>query len=103
MMIIKSLNELIEKSLDRAGCYAQKAVQWKETYPTVSRALYEASLDEMGHMNRFHDEVVKLIQDYQSEHGKPPEAMQALYDYLHEKHIETAAEIKGTQSMYKGS
>lgn len=103
MLIIKSVNELIEKSLDRASCYAQKAMQWKETYPSVSRALYEASLDEMDHMTRFHDEVVKIIQTYQEKHGKPPEAMQALYDYLHEKHIAEAAEVKGLQSMYKGS
>lgn len=103
MLVIKVINELIEKPLENADCYIQKAVKYKEDHPALSRVLYEASLDEMTHVTRLHDEVVKLIQDYQDKHGKPPEAMQAVYDYLHDKHIAYAAEVKGAQSLYKGS
>lgn len=103
MTVIKSINDLIEKSMKNADCCIPKAIKWKDTYPTLARALYEASLDEMTHVSRLHDEVVKIIQDYNEKHGKPPEVMQAVYDYLHEKHIEYAAEIKGLQGMYKAA
>lgn len=103
MLVIKNVTELIEKSLDKADCYIQKAIKWKAQYPTLSRVLYEASIDAMMHVTKLHEEVAKLIQEYQEKHGKPPEAMMAVYDYLHEKHIEHAAEIKGLQAMYKAS
>lgn len=103
MMVIKEVNELIEEALEKADCYIQKSIKRKEDYPTLSRALYESSLEEMSQVTRLHEEVVKLIKAYNENHGKPPEVMQAVYDYLHEKHIAYAAEIKGLQAMYKGS
>lgn len=103
MTIIKNVNELIEKSLASSSCYIQKSLKWKDEYPSLARTLYEASLDEMSHMNKLHEEIVRLIQSYRDKHGDPPEAMQAVYDYLHEKHIECAAEIRGLQNMYKES
>ena len=36
------------------------------------------------------------------EHGEPPAGMMTLYDYLHEKHIAKATQIKIKQAMYKG-
>lgn len=103
MRVIKQMADLIEKSLDAADCYIQKSIKWKADHPALSRALYEASLDEMDNVTRFHDEIAKLIQEYRAKNGEPPEAMKAVYDYLHEKHISRASGIKGLQTMYKGS
>ena len=35
------------------------------------------------------------------EHGEPPKDMMVLWDYLHEKHIETATRIRVKQGIYK--
>ena len=54
-------------------------------------------------MTILHNEVVRLIEKHRKEHGEPPPAMQAVYDYLHEKQIEKAQEAKNFQAMYKNN
>ena len=56
--------------------------------------------EEMKHMQILHNQVTKLIENYRKEHGDPPAAMLALYDYVHEKMIEHAKEVKVMQQMY---
>lgn len=51
-------------------------------------------------MNLLHAQVVKLIDIYKKTKGEPPAAMQAVYDYLHEKYIEEVKEVKTMQQMY---
>lgn len=52
-------------------------------------------------MSMLHAEVESVIQKYRQEHGEPPEKMQAIYDYLHEKQIERAAEVRTMQGMFR--
>lgn len=58
------------------------------------------SAEEMKHMQMLHNQVVKIIENYRKEKGEPPAAMLAVYDYLHEKFIEDAKEVKMMQQMY---
>ena len=55
----------------------------------------------MRHMTLLHGEVAGVIQKYRQEHGEPPAEMKAIYDYLHEKQIKKAAEVKRLQEMYR--
>ena len=77
------------------------AIARKDDYPSLSKVLYDISLDEMHHADLLHGEVVKMIDDYRRTKGEPPEAMMAVYEYLHEKHIELAARIRVLQAEYK--
>ena len=101
MEIIKKLSKMIEEETQDAEHYAKCALKYKDEYPSLSRLFFTLSQEEMDHMNRLHGASVEIINKYRDEHGEPPAAMQAVYDYLHEKQIEEAKEVKHYQDMYK--
>ena len=102
MKIIKEISEMIVDELEGAEEYVEHALRCKENHPALARVFYEISLQEMNHVNMLHTEVAKIIEHHRKEHGEPPAAMMAVYDYLHEKHIKKAAEIKVLQAHYRG-
>lgn len=101
MKIIKCLSEKIEDELNDAEEYIDLAMKWKTDAPDTADLFYELSTEEMGHMEKLHQEVTELIEEYRKEHGEPPKDMMVLYEYLHEKHIGKATQIKVKQGMYK--
>ena len=102
MEIIKKLSDMISGELEDAEHYAKCALKYKDDRPSLSRLFYQLSQEEMDHMGRLHEAVVGIIKEYREENGEPPASMQAVYDYLHEKQIEEAAEVKKYLDMYKG-
>ena len=101
MKLIKCISEKIEDELHDADAYIDLAMRWKTEEPETADLFYELSVEEMGHMERLHKEVSELIEEYRKEHGEPPKEMMVLYDYLHQKHIATATQIKVKQGIYK--
>jgi len=103
MKVIKILSEKIEEEIKDAKEYADMSIRYKEDYPELSRTLYNLSLQEMDHMNLLHNEVTVIIRKYRETNGEPPAEMLAVYDYLHNRQIEKALEVKTLQNMYKES
>ena len=101
MTIIKCMAEKIEDELKDAEEYVELAIKWHDQYPDAAELFYELSGEEMGHMEKIHNAVVEMIEEYREQHGEPPKEMLVLYDYLHEKHKATATQIKVKQGMYK--
>ena len=97
MKIIEKLSEKISDEIHDAKVYAQMALEHREDYPDLARTLYDLSTEEMGHMSRLHSAVAEIIEQYRKTNGEPPAAMMAVYDYLHKKQIEQAAEVKRLQ------
>ena len=87
MKIIKCLAELIDEELHDADKYIELAMRWKDEQPDTADLFYELSTEEIGHMEKLHEEVTELIDEYKKQHGEPPRDMMTLYEYLHEKHI----------------
>ena len=101
MKVIKCLSEKIEEEIEDADSYIDLAMKYKTEMPDTADLFYELSVEEMGHMDKLHEEVVELIEEYRKEHGEPPKEMMVLYDYLHEQHIGKAMEIRVKHGIYK--
>ena len=101
MRIIQILSEHIEEELEDAEVYIKLAIEYKEEFPQIAKTFYELSTEEMRHMDMLHLEVAALIKKHREEHGEPPAAMLAVYEYLHKKDIDKAAKIKILQNQYR--
>ena len=101
MKIIQCLTDNIHEELADARKYAELALKYKDSYPGVARLFFSLSQGEMEHMSALHDAAVDVIADYRKNKGEPPADMLAVYDYLHNKEIEKAAEVKRLQAMFK--
>jgi Mn-containing catalase len=101
MKLIEKLTGLVEEELDGAENYIKMALTHKDDNASLAKVLYDISTQEMNHVAMLHDEVVKLIEEHRREKGDPPAMMLAVYNYLHERHIDKANKIKIMQSEYR--
>ena len=101
MKIIRCLAEKIEDELRDAESYIELAMTWKDEEPETAAVFDELSREEMGHVDKLHADVARLISEYRQEHGDPPKEMMALYNWLHEKHIADAMRIKVKHGMFQ--
>lgn len=102
MTLIKKIADMIEDELEGAEHYAKCAVKYKDEHPTLAKTFYDISTDEMRHVGLLHGEVVAIIEEHRRTHGEPPASMLAIWDYLHEKHIDKSNEVRMLQSQYRG-
>lgn len=100
MKVIKCLSESIESTLDMAEDSIKSAIKYKEEFPVAAKAFYTQSLTLMDSIKVQHDAVATIISEYRKEKGDPPAPMMAIYDYMHERHINKAAAIRSLQDMY---
>lgn len=94
MKLIQELSDYIDDEISDAIKYVKLAMEIREEYPTIADNIYKISEDEMRHMSILHSQVVSVIEDYRRKNGEPPEAMKILYDIMHNKHIQHAAEAQ---------
>ena len=101
MKIIKFLSEEIENELQIAECYAKKAIEQRDEYPSMSVILYNLSIGNLQRVNKLHAQVVKIIKDYRQQEGDPPASMMTIYEYIHDRQIDKTMGIKKLQEMFK--
>lgn len=102
MKIIEKLSGMIDEEIEDAMKYAACAMKYKDENPVLAEMFVRLADEEMKHMMILHSQVVTIIEDYKRKNGEPPEAMKAVYDILHRKHIDKAAQAKAAISLYKG-
>ena len=101
MKIIQKYVDLVEEELEGAENYVKMAITHKEDNPKFAKALYDISNDEMRHVEILHSEVVDLIAEHRRTSGDPPASMLAIYNYLHERHVDKANDIRMLQAEYR--
>ena len=103
MKLIKYLEDAIEEEIEGVKGYAMKASELKDSHPALAQVLYNISVQEDAHQAALHKEVVKIIEEHRREHGEPPAAMMAVYDFMHKRHIDKAVEARRYQEVNKNS
>ena len=101
MKVIKKLSEMIEDEIGDVKKYSKYALKYRDEYPQLASDLHTLSLEEAKHLKLLHSDVEKLIKDYREKKGEPPAAMLAVYEYLHDRHIDEYNEAKRYQDEYK--
>lgn len=101
MKIIKILSKKIEEEMHDAEEYAKLAVMYRSEYPEVSDTFLNLSRQEVSHANMLHIQAERMIKEYRDNNNEVPEAMQAVYDWEHERMIDGMARIKTMQDMVR--
>lgn len=101
MKIIEKLSDMMEEEMHDAEKYIECALRWKEEDVLLGKMYYDLSMDELKHATMLHENGIRLINEYKQKGNEVPEKMQAVYDYLHQKHVERFNKIKMQQSLYK--
>lgn len=99
MREIRDIVEDIRDELDGAKHYAELAVKMKGTMAANTYA--EMSRAELGHVDKLHGMAVQMINDQRAKGVTPPAAMQAVWDWEHERMIDRVAHIKHILDMVK--
>ncbi|MBR4894018.1 MAG: hypothetical protein IKZ36_02330 [Kiritimatiellae bacterium] len=99
MREIRDIAEDIREEIDGAKHYAELAVKMKgtmfaETYADMAR-------QELGHVDKLHSMAVQMINEQRAKGVTPPAAMQAVWDWEHERMIDRVAHIKHILDMVK--
>ena len=101
MKLVQILCDNIDEEINDSIKYAKMALEYRDDYPALAEAVYKIADEELKHMSILHTQVVSIIDAYRKKNGDPPESMKMLYDIMHRKQIEHAAEAKAYMSMYK--
>lgn len=101
MKDIKLLVEHIEEELEDACRYAKLALEYKHKDQEMAQMFYKLSNEEMTHKDILHNEVIKLIAEYKRTTGEPPEAMMAVYEFMHERFMIQTEKVLNLQNLYR--
>lgn len=101
MLVIKDLVEEIYEEIDGARKYAENALRLKDKDKSLSEMYIGMAKEELGHMNRLHDQVVRIISEYRVSSGEVPKGMEEIYEWQHQKIIKCSAEVKVLIEGYK--
>ena len=101
MKLIQQISEMIEEEIEGAYHYAKEAVKHKNDDQMLAETFYDIAGVELKHVNMLHEQIVRIIEQHRKEHGEPPAAMLAVYNYLHEKQIEKVNKVKHYLAMYR--
>lgn len=101
MKIIKEIVCDIRDEMDGAEHYAKKATQYKDENRTLADTYAKLAEAELGHVNTLHEQAVRLIKEQKASGVEAPAGMKAVWDWEHEKMVDTVTRINTILAMYR--
>lgn len=101
MKLIADIVKDIREELEGAEHYAKLATEFKADNHGLADTYATMASQELNHVEMLHVQVVKIIQLYREEHGAPPEAMMAVWNWEHDGMVDKTARVKVLLDMYK--
>ena len=102
MKEIKWVAENIREELEDAEKYANAALKVSDTDREMCQVFSELARQELSHSETLHHQAVRLIRKQKDAGVTPPAAMQAVWDWEHERMIEKTAHVKQLLEMLRG-
>lgn len=103
MKIIKCIVEDIREEAEGAEHYAKMATKFRDEDRALADTYAKLAGVELEHVDALHGQAVRLIKAQQATGVTTPASMQAVWDWEHEKIVDTTARIKTMLSMYRGT
>lgn len=103
MKVIKCLVEDIQEELESAEHYAKKATEHKDDDRELADVYAKLANTELEHVNNLHGQVVRIIKDWKAKTGEEtPAPMAAVWQWEHDRMVDTSARVKSLLDVYKG-
>ena len=101
MKIIKEIVKNMRDEIEDAEKYAWAAVRAKAEHPDLAEVYNRLSNAEIEHTGMLHKQAVEIIDKYRRDGHEPPVAMQAVWEWEHERYMEELAGVKRILEMYR--
>jgi len=101
MKIIKDIVKNMREEIEDAEKYAWAAVRAKAEHPDLAEVYNRLSNAEIEHTGMLHKQAVEIIDKYRRDGHEPPVAMQAVWEWEHERYMEELAGVKRILEMYR--
>lgn len=101
MRKIAMISDFIRDEIEASEEYAQTALEYKALDKPLADAAYTAAMQELGHVDMWHAQVVRMIKEEQAKGKETPAGMMMVYDWEHKKQIDGVTRIKMMLEQYK--
>lgn len=98
---MKKIQTQMEDELEGSCEYIKCALELKDTDRTWADAYYSMAQTEYQHMNALHGLAVAEVRRLADAGDESYSTMKMVYDYLHERLMDKAAEVQAMMTMYK--
>lgn len=101
MKKIAMIVEDIREELRGAEHYAKLATQYKHEDEDLADAYATMANQELSHVDALHTQVVRVIKKHRAEGNAPPAGMMEVWNFEHERMVDSVAKVKMLLEMYK--
>lgn len=101
MKVIKDIVKNMREEIEDAEKYAWAAVRAKAEHPDLAEVYNRLANAEIEHTGMLHKQAVEIIDKYRRDGHEPPVAMQAVWEWEHERYMEELAGVKRILEMYR--